>query len=114
MNPTLADPASPGISASVRGSSIGEDQVELTVIMPCLNEAATLATCIRKAQGFLERHGVKGEIVIGDNGSTDGSQEIAKKLGARVIDVPVKGYGGHSIEPQRLTRAAVCRSPIRA
>ncbi len=61
--------------------------------MPCLNEAETLATCIRKAQGFLAQHGVAGEVVIGDNGSTDGSQAIAEKLGARVVQVPIRGYG---------------------
>jgi glycosyltransferase involved in cell wall biosynthesis len=67
--------------------------IELSIIMPCLNEAETLARCIVKAQEFLKRSGVAGEIVIGDNGSTDGSQEIARGLGARVVDVPVRGYG---------------------
>jgi len=67
--------------------------VELSIVMPCLNEAETLATCIRKAQSYLRRSGVSGEIVIGDNGSTDGSQQIAVSLGARVISVPVRGYG---------------------
>ncbi len=66
---------------------------ELTIVMPCLNEAETLETCIRKAQGFMDRHEVRGEIVVGDNGSTDGSQEIARRCGARVIDVPLRGYG---------------------
>jgi len=66
---------------------------ELSIIMPCLNEAETLEICIRKAQAFLERHGVNGEVVIGDNGSTDGSQEIARRCGARVEDVKVRGYG---------------------
>ncbi|TCO64484.1 glycosyltransferase family 2 protein [Actinocrispum wychmicini] len=66
---------------------------ELTIVMPCLNEAETLATCIRKAQGYLERSGVDGEVLIADNGSTDGSQEIARGLGARVVDVAAKGYG---------------------
>lgn len=61
--------------------------------MPCLNEAETLATCIDKARGFLDRHGIAGEIVIADNGSTDGSQEIAVSRGARVVNVPSKGYG---------------------
>ncbi|HZS48057.1 MAG TPA: glycosyltransferase family 2 protein [Blastocatellia bacterium] len=61
--------------------------------MPCLNEAETLETCIRKAIGFLEQHNVSGEVVIGDNGSTDGSQAIARRCGARVIDVPIRGYG---------------------
>jgi glycosyltransferase involved in cell wall biosynthesis len=68
-------------------------EVELTIIMPCLNEALTLETCIRKAQGFLQKSGIRGEVVIGDNGSTDGSQEIARRCGARVVDVPVRGYG---------------------
>jgi glycosyltransferase involved in cell wall biosynthesis len=67
--------------------------MELSIIMPCLNEAETLAACIRKAQSFLDRSGVEGEIVIGDNGSTDGSQELAIGLGARVIQVPIRGYG---------------------
>jgi glycosyltransferase involved in cell wall biosynthesis len=67
--------------------------VELSIIMPCLNEAETLAACIRKAQSYLDRSGVSGEIVIGDNGSTDGSQQIATSLGARVISVPIRGYG---------------------
>ncbi|HET7546006.1 MAG TPA: glycosyltransferase family 2 protein [Polyangiaceae bacterium] len=67
--------------------------VELSIIMPCLNEKQTLKTCIDMAAGFLERSGVSGEILIGDNGSTDGSQEIARKAGARVVDVPVRGYG---------------------
>jgi glycosyltransferase involved in cell wall biosynthesis len=67
--------------------------VELSIVMPCLNEAETLATCIRKAQSYLDRSGVSGEIVIGDNGSTDGSQQIATSLGARVIPIPIRGYG---------------------
>ncbi|MGB9409399.1 MAG: glycosyltransferase family 2 protein [Terracidiphilus sp.] len=67
--------------------------VELSIVMPCLNEAETLATCIRKAQSYLDRTGVSGEIVIGDNGSTDGSQQIAASLGARVIHIPIRGYG---------------------
>jgi glycosyltransferase involved in cell wall biosynthesis len=67
--------------------------IELTILMPCLNEAETLATCIDKAQGYLERSGVVGEIVIADNGSTDGSQAIAEAHGARVVNVVDKGYG---------------------
>ena len=69
------------------------DSLELTIVMPCLNEAETLEICLGKANGFLERSGISGEIVIGDNGSTDGSQEIARRNGARVIDVPIRGYG---------------------
>ncbi len=69
------------------------DDVELSIVMPCLNEAETLAKCIEKAKGYLARSGIQGEVVIGDNGSTDGSQQIARDLGARVVDVPRRGYG---------------------
>jgi glycosyltransferase involved in cell wall biosynthesis len=69
------------------------DIVEITIVMPCLNEADTVAACIRKAQLGLERAGIKGEILIADNGSTDGSIDIAEKLGARVVRVKLKGYG---------------------
>jgi glycosyltransferase involved in cell wall biosynthesis len=67
--------------------------VELSIVMPCLNEAETLAACITKAQSWLAAQNVKGEVVIADNGSSDGSQEIARCLGASVIEVPEKGYG---------------------
>ncbi|MDZ8274548.1 glycosyltransferase family 2 protein [Microbacterium aquimaris] len=67
--------------------------LELTILMPCLNEAETLEVCIRKAMGFLERSGVSGEVLISDNGSSDGSQDIARRLGARVSDAPRRGYG---------------------
>lgn len=67
--------------------------MELTILMPCLNEAETLETCIRKAQHFLAENKIDGEVLIADNGSTDGSPEIAKRLGARVVFVEEKGYG---------------------
>jgi hypothetical protein len=67
--------------------------VELTILMPCLNEAETIATCIDKAHGFLARAGVAGEILIADNGSSDGSVEYALARGARVIAVTERGYG---------------------
>lgn len=70
-----------------------QNDIELTIVMPCLNEAETLAICIEKAMNWLKTNGVKGEVVIGDNGSTDGSQQIAINHGARVVNVPVKGYG---------------------
>lgn len=70
-----------------------EKQLELTIVMPCLNEAETLKTCIDKAMKYLNDNNVAGEVVIGDNGSTDGSQEIARSCGARVVDIPRKGYG---------------------
>jgi glycosyltransferase involved in cell wall biosynthesis len=66
---------------------------EVSVVMPCLNEAETLATCIRKARLGFEKSGICGEVVIADNGSTDGSQQIAVREGARVIEVAAKGYG---------------------
>ncbi|MEO6395613.1 MAG: glycosyltransferase family 2 protein [Devosia sp.] len=69
------------------------DNLELTILMPCLNEAETLAVCIGKAKAYLARSGVSGEVLIADNGSTDGSQQIARANGARLVDVPVKGYG---------------------
>jgi glycosyltransferase involved in cell wall biosynthesis len=73
----------------------GDDgaQLELTIVMPCLNEAETLATCIDKAQGYLARSRVRGEVVVADNGSTDGSPEIARLRGARVVPVSERGYG---------------------
>lgn len=70
------------------------DQVEVTVLMPCLNEAETLAICVTKAVNSLRELGVHGEVVISDNGSTDGSQEIAIANGARVVNAPIRGYGG--------------------
>ena len=66
---------------------------EFTILMPCLNEAETLASCISKARAFIARSGCTGEVVIGDNGSTDGSQAIAAANGARVVDVAERGYG---------------------
>ncbi|HEY8012348.1 MAG TPA: glycosyltransferase family 2 protein [Dongiaceae bacterium] len=68
-------------------------ELELTILMPCLDEAATLAVCVGKARGYLARSGVAGEVVIADNGSTDGSQAIAEAAGARVIPVAARGYG---------------------
>lgn len=70
-----------------------KDYIELTILMPCLNEAETLAECIIKAKSFLKTHNINGEVIVADNGSTDGSVEIAEKNGARVVNVPVPGYG---------------------
>jgi glycosyltransferase involved in cell wall biosynthesis len=67
--------------------------MELTILMPCLNEALTVETCIRKARAYLERRNIAGEVLIADNGSTDGSQSLAQAAGARVIQIPKKGYG---------------------
>jgi glycosyltransferase involved in cell wall biosynthesis len=67
--------------------------VELTVVMPCLNEAETVATCVTKAVRFIADSGISGEVVVADNGSTDGSQRLAEEAGARVVQVKDKGYG---------------------
>jgi glycosyltransferase involved in cell wall biosynthesis len=67
--------------------------VELSIVMPCLNEAETLETCIRKAQQALRENDIAGEVIVADNGSTDESQAIAARMGARVVNVEAKGYG---------------------
>ena len=71
----------------------GPDGVELSVVIPCLNEADTLATVVEKAQRGLRQGGIAGEIIVADNGSTDGSVELAEKAGARVVHVAARGYG---------------------
>lgn len=76
--------ADPGADAST---------IELTVAMPCLNEAETVATCVEKAVAFFADHGIRGEVVVADNGSTDGSERLAANAGARVIPVAERGYG---------------------
>lgn len=68
-------------------------ELELTILMPCLNEAETIKNCIVKAREFLSTHNINGEILIADNGSTDGSQAIALAEGARVVSVEARGYG---------------------
>ena len=67
--------------------------LELSILMPCLNEARTVGICIQKARQFLTLHGISGEIIVADNGSTDGSVEMAGQLNARVVRVPIRGYG---------------------
>jgi glycosyltransferase involved in cell wall biosynthesis len=81
-------PALPGAGTSI----------ELSVVMPCLNEADTLASCIEKARAALRENAIAGEIIVADNGSTDGSPEIAKRLGARVVHAQVRGYGSALME----------------
>src|SRR6516225_9267993 len=76
-----------------RMTSAEEGEVTLSILMPCLNEARTLPVCIAKARAYLARQNFAGEIIIADNGSSDGSREIAQSLGARVIAVPQRGYG---------------------
>jgi hypothetical protein len=75
-------------------TDVRADPVEVTVVLPCLNEAETLAVCVQKAVACLDELGVKGEVLVSDNGSTDGSQHIAVANGARVVNAPIRGYGG--------------------
>ena len=67
--------------------------MELTILMPCLNEARTVEACARAARSYLDKTGLQGEVLVADNGSTDGSPEVAEAAGARVVHVPVRGYG---------------------
>jgi glycosyltransferase involved in cell wall biosynthesis len=82
------------VGSTVRPASSKDlEPIEISVVMPCLNEAETVGICIRKAQAALEQSGISGEVIIADNGSTDGSIEIAQSLGATVVQVAAKGYG---------------------
>jgi Glycosyl transferase family 2 len=69
------------------------DDIELSIVMPCLNEAETVPICVPKARDYLEGARIVGEVVVADNGSSDGSQDLARKHGARVVNVPQRGYG---------------------
>jgi glycosyltransferase involved in cell wall biosynthesis len=79
-------------SASAGGLHDRRD-IELTILMPCLNEAETIQICVRKAMEFLAKSGIKGEVLVADNGSVDGSRSLAERLGARVISIERRGYG---------------------
>ena len=68
-------------------------EIELSIVIPCLNEADTLAECVEKAQRTINENRIAGEVIVADNGSTDGSQDIATRLGARIVHVPERGYG---------------------
>jgi len=72
---------------------LNNEELEITIVMPCLNEAETVADCVRIARDWMTRAGVNGEVIVADNGSTDGSIELAQGAGARVVNVPVRGYG---------------------
>ena len=90
--------------AKVDPAASVEDAVELTIMMPCLNEAETIEVCVMKAMGFLRRAGVSGEVLIADNGSTDGSQRMAEALGARIVQVFERGYGAALMGGMRAAR----------
>jgi hypothetical protein len=89
---------------SAAGAAPPAAGVELTILMPCLNEAETIEICVRKAQHFLARHRMTGEVLVADNGSVDGSTELARRLGARTIHVPQRGYGAALIQGIRAAR----------
>jgi hypothetical protein len=80
----------PGAAGVARADT---SPLELTILMPCLNEARTVSACVLKAQAFLHQQGIQGEVLVADNGSTDGSQELARTAGARVVAVAERGYG---------------------
>lgn len=73
--------------------SVAMDRIDVTAVMPCLNEEKTLSKCIEKAKRAFEQHGFRGEVLIADNGSVDDSRDVARRHGARVIEVPRRGYG---------------------
>jgi glycosyltransferase involved in cell wall biosynthesis len=79
--------------APVQSRTDAGESLELSIVMPCLNEAETLGVCIRKARSFIDKSSIRGEIVVADNGSTDSSRAIAAAQGARVIPVAMRGYG---------------------
>lgn len=81
-----------------------DEVCELTILMPCLNEAETIAICVTKARAYLALHDIDGEVLVADNGSTDGSQELATSHGARVVAVPERGYGAALIGGIRAAR----------
>src|SRR5882762_3841351 len=74
-------------------TDVAGDPVDVSVVIPCLNEANSIGICVEKARKAFQEAGLRGEVVVADNGSTDGSIEIVRKLGARVIPVPQRGYG---------------------
>src|ERR1700691_739460 len=79
--------------ATPRPEANPAEPVEVSVVIPCLNEANSLGICIEKARKSFDDSGIKGEVIVADNGSTDGSQELAEQSGARVINVSARGYG---------------------
>ena len=83
--------AAPNLSAPTAPVSVGE--IEVSVVMPCLNESDTIAICVDKALRAMHEHNISGEVIVADNGSTDGSQEIATSRGARIVAVGRRGYG---------------------
>lgn len=91
LEPLTLDPrrhAAPSAPDALRA-----EELELSIVMPCLNEAETVGACVATALDFLQRHGIDGEVIVADNGSTDESRTIAARAGARIVDVLPRGYG---------------------
>lgn len=82
-----------GSSGDTRDSTVPQSQVEISIVMPCLNESETVGICVEKAMTALRANGIRGEVIVADNGSTDGSQQLSTAAGARVVEVQEKGYG---------------------
>lgn len=82
--------------------------IELTVLLPCLNEEKTIGKCILKAMSCMRKYGIEGEVLVADNGSTDGSVAIAKKLNARVVHIKRRGYGAALIGGIKAARGKYC------
>jgi glycosyltransferase involved in cell wall biosynthesis len=94
MNLLTGQPVHTSLTLEPRPEQQAQDQgLELSIVIPCLNEADTIGACITKAVGFLGRSELVGEVIVADNGSTDGSQRIVGQLGARLVEVPTRGYG---------------------
>jgi glycosyltransferase involved in cell wall biosynthesis len=83
----------PTITSTAQAPRVATETVDVSVVIPCLNESETIATCVIKARRSMERAGLRGEVVVADNGSVDGSPEIAATAGARVVHETRKGYG---------------------
>lgn len=93
MNLEAGTPVGTALDQKLDGLTANGQQVELSVVMPCLNEGETVGVCVRKALAALQTAGIRGEVIVADNGSTDGSVEIARAEGARVVNIEEKGYG---------------------
>ena len=89
----MSERARSGRKAAHAHAALAPDELELSIVMPCLNESRTLGSCIRKAFDFLRENQIGGEVIVADNGSTDGSQALATELGAKVVSVSERGYG---------------------
>src|ERR1700735_2016361 len=81
------------LDQKLESPAAAEKQMEVSVVMPCLNERETVGVCVRKAMTALREAGIAGEVIVADNGSTDGSVEIARAEGARVVNIDERGYG---------------------